>query len=223
MISDNIENIEQYISSFSTRICEINNVNSLMNVIEQVERHFEKQPIIKNHKYGVMPGRAWVLIGKKNKADKKYVVLQVAQSLDILKEIKIVIFAMYNKELIGKMLEEKFLKINLDIIESPKTAFINSTNNSYEFQEGRQKIKHQYLYRFLKKNYVNLQIFEVDIDKYLKTDENIIDKDYGYFLSKDYIAESKLAIETEALYWNYFNSGVGKRAYDYFNDIKNNL
>ncbi|WP_025730758.1 hypothetical protein [Atopobacter phocae] len=84
----------------------------------------------------------------------------------------------------------------------------------FEYKKGENKNK--YLYRLLKKNYSCLKFYEVNIDKYLNMNTNNQILDISYDLSKDYVAESKLAIETKAYYWNYYNSGVGKRVYFYF-------
>ena len=41
-----------------------------------------------------------------------------------------------------------------------------------------------------------------------------------YNLAKDYYAEAKLAVESKAKYWNYYNSGLDARTYKYM--INNN-
>lgn len=153
----------------------------------------------------------------------------VAQSEDIQAEIIADVSAMFNleyKKQRNKQLEwnlQKEVKYNLDVIKSPQLAEINSNENTYLFQNGDAGIKNQYLYRYIKKKYKNLEMYEVDIDLYLQIEQaSISDMNIQnvYNLGKDYYAESKLAVETDSLFWNYYKSGVGKRAYYYFRESK---
>ena len=60
----------------------------------------------------------------------------------------------------------------------------------------------------------------MNIDAYLGIEQNsskkMDDVKRVYELGKDYYAESKIAVETDSLFWNYYKSGIGKRAYLFF-------
>lgn len=214
-----IGNLEEFIKPFSRYICDIREDENI--TFSDINKYFEKYKIKKDDNYGYI-GRVWILIGKKNDDD-AFESLMVAQSEDIYHEILTDVYSMYNTEYIKQKEKqndwniEKEIKYNLDIIKGPQIAKINSSDNNYLYQKGHEKIKIQYLYRYLKKTYKILKIYEVDIDKYIKPSFNLEqgEKDI-YELSKDYYAESKLAVETNALFWNYYKSGVGKRAYYFF-------
>lgn len=208
---------ESNIRKFSNLICKIEYVNKDEKkegikdeekgnlVIERINKYFIKHPI---EKIPSASGRVWILIGK-DKNTRKLVSLMVAQSEDIQSEIISDVKAMYNLPYTNK----ERGSINLD--EEPKdvSAKINSNGNIYWFPEGKEKYKKYFLYRYLYKSYIDMKIFEVKIDEYLNINQNNLNdaiKDF-FMLSKDYYAESKLAFETQAKYWNYYKSGVGKR------------
>ncbi len=217
-----MDDVKGYVESFSRLIC---SVTEMEKTLLDIEEYFNEYPINNDG----MSGRVWVLLGRAE-GDSKYNSLMVAQSEDIKKEIVFDIGAMFNMEyrrqrkLHSVWDIDKEIKYNLDVIKSPQLAEINSNGNTYLFQKGHNKIKSQYLYRYLKKKFQDLRIYEVDIDKYLKAEssENINATIYNVFnMGKDYWAESKLAVETNALFWNYYNSGLGKRAYCYFRKKEN--
>lgn len=211
-----MNNVKTYIEEFSKRICNVTNASDTFNTIDD---YFKNNPVYNNGLFG----RVWILIGK-NK-DEKYVSLIVAQSEDIQHEITSDVWAMFNLEHKKQRFSQekwdwdKEVRYNLDVIHGPQIAKINSNDNKYFYQKNHSKIKNQYLYRYLFKNYRDLQIYEVDIDLYLGINQNI-ELDTGikniYEFGKDYYAESKLAVETKSLFWNYYKSGIGKRAYNYF-------
>lgn len=216
-----MENVKEYIEKFSHHICTVSD-NKANDPFGEIENYFNTNPVDNTRLFG----RVWILIGKDQKSE--YISLMVAQSEDIQEEIIKNVGAMLNrnyekqKEKTDKWDFNKEIRYNLDVIESPQIAVINSTGSKYTYPKGRAKIKSLYLYRYLKKTYKELLIYEIDIDKYLEIinldgiDENIRNI---FQFGKDYYAESRLATETNSLFWNYYNSGVGKRAYLYF---KNN-
>lgn len=214
--------IKKYVESFSQLICSITDIKKTMI---EIDKYFKNYPINNDG----MTGRVWILIGKA-KEESEYCSLMVAQSEDIKKEIVFDVEAMFNKEYIEQRKKhhewdiDKEIRYNLDVIKYPQLAEINSNGNTYLFQKGDNLKKNQYLYRLLKKTFHELRIYEVDIDKYLKIEvnKNVDETIYSVFnLGKDYLAESKLAVETKAMYWNYYNSGLGKRAYYYFREKAN--
>ncbi len=194
--------LEEHIKSFSKLICKIDKDTEKINVLSKIKEYFKEYPA-ETEKYGIKLGRVWILIGKnEDKDNSKYVALQIGQSEDIEKEIQYNIECMFNNTLD-------------DINENERIkAKVYLTGREFEYQNG--KSKGQYLYRYLKGTYSCLEFYEVSIDEYLNMNTNNQILDISYDLSKDYIAESKLAIETNPYYWNYYNSGVGKRAYFYF-------
>lgn len=228
-----IDNLEEYIKRFSRLICDIDEKDK-ESTKSEIENYFMNYPVIETGDYGYL-GRVWILIGKIND-DKPYVSLMVAQSENIKKEIDSDVDSMYNTEYKKKRYEykknnndwnfEMEVKYNLDIIKSPQIAKINSNNSIYLYQVRHEKIKNQYLYRYIKKKYTNLKIYEVNIDQYLdvspEMDMGVAVKNI-YEFAKDYYVESKLAVETNALFWNYYKSGVGKRVYYYFKGNNNSL
>ena len=211
-----------YIEKFSSRICSVNNEDKTFKAIE---KYFKRNPI----KDDGLNGRVWILIGKDENFE--YCSLMVAQSENIKTEIVDDVSAMFNLEYRKQKSSsnewdiEKEIKYNLDIIKSPQIAEINSNENIYLYPDGQYRIRSQYLYRYLKKKYRDLKIYEVNIDVYLgmgtESDEKMDDIKRVYELGKDYYAESKLAVETQSLFWNYYKSGVGKRAYYYFRNQTN--
>lgn len=214
-----IENVEEYIKPFSQRICEVREDKN--NTFIDINKYFEKHKIVEDDIYGYK-GRVWMLIGKRSD-DVSSESLMVAQSENIHAEILEDVNSMYNAEYIKQKEKqnewgmEKEIKYNLDVIKSPQIAKINSNDNIYLFQKGHEKIKNQYLYRYLKKTYKILKIYEIEIDKYINPSFNIEHREKDiYELAKDYYVESKLAVETNSLFWDYYKSGVGKRAYYMF-------
>lgn len=214
-------NVMKYIESFSNHICTVS-IGRENETINEIQNYFNQNPINPDGLYG----RVWILIGENEKSE--YFSLMVAQSENIQEGIEIDVGAMLNLEY-KKQNEkaknwnwDKEIRYNLDVIKAPQIAKINSTGKSYVYQKGHAKIKSQYLYRYLMKKHRKLLIYEIDIDKYLKIetldniDENIKNI---YLFGKDYYVESKLAVETNSLFWNYYKSGVGKRAYLYFRNM----
>lgn len=193
--------LEKHIEEFSTLICKICESTEKSSILNQISKYFKEKPIVEDEEYRIKLGRVWILIGKR-KEDSKYVALQIGQSEDIKKEIQNNITHMFNTIL-----------DNIDEHER-RNKIIYLTQKEFEYKKGENKVA--YLYRHLKRDYSNLKFYEVDIDKYLNINNNNQILDISYHLSKDYVAESKLAAETEPYYWNYYHSGVGKRAYFYF-------
>lgn len=186
------ENKLKKIKEKSYKICEIK--ESEEEAKKKVEEFFKKKS---EENY-----RVWFLMGKEINSEEE-IVLQVAQKKEPGTKEEIIrnIEFMFNEKytVIGK--DEK------DLAESNKTA----SGYSYFYIKN---LKLQSLYRQIKEKYKNLVFYELDIDKYL----SYYDKSNNiYQVSKDYIAESKLAFETNAKYWNYYRSGIGKRIYS---DIK---
>ncbi len=214
-----MKNIKEYIEDFSNYICTVSIEREFETINNEVQTYFAQNPVDNNGLFG----RVWILIGENEKSE--YFSLMVAQSEDIQKEINTDVSAMLNleykfqKKNLNKWDIDKEIRYNLDVIKSPRIAKINSTDNTYVYQDGHEKIKNQYLYRYLMKIYKRLLIYEIDIDKYLKikTVDNINENIKNiYLIGKDYYVESKLAVETNSLFWNYYKSGIGKRAYLYF-------
>ena len=209
-----MENVKEYIEKFSKLICTVT-IENEEETINEIKNYFTERPINKDS----LCGRVWILLGEKNS---EYISLMIAQSENIQEEILFDVSAMLNleykkhKEKDKEWDWEKENKYNLDVIKAPQIAKINSTENTYIYPKERSKIKNQYLYRYLMKKHKELLVYEVDIDKYLKIndleniDENIKNV---YHFGKDYYAESKLAVETNAVFWNYYKSGISKRAY----------
>ncbi|MDD7515308.1 hypothetical protein [Ruminococcus flavefaciens] len=81
-------------------------------------------------------------------------------------------------------------------------------------------------YYSLRINYSPLTFYEADVDKYIETvlgkvhradgNENIVNVMFD--MAKEYLAEAALAFYTNAEYWNYFGSGMDKRAFNYLSD-----
>ncbi|MDF2819888.1 MAG: hypothetical protein K0R15_329 [Clostridiales bacterium] len=214
-----LENLEEYIEPFSRHICDIEKDYS--STLQSIENYFNKFQIAEDLKYGYM-GRVWILIGKKNE-ESAFESLMVAQSENIYNEIITDVYYMYNEDYIKRYENdkdwklEKEIRYNLDLIKSPQKAKINTNSNFYLYPKDQFKHKKQYLYRRLMKNYRYLKIYEIDIDVYLKPSFMFDESERNiYELAKDYYAESKLAIETNSLYWNYYKSGIGKRAFYFF-------
>lgn len=216
-----MKNIKEYIEKFSEYIC---TVNSEKETFGEIEAYFSQNPICEDG----LVGRVWILIGKDH--NEAYYSLMVAQSENIKEEIVADVSAMLNleyKKQKNKQREwswNKEIRYNLDVIQAPQIAKINSNGNTYLFQKGHSRIKSQYLYRYLMKQYKEMRFYEVDIDLYLKVEQQLkkvdIDVYNVYDMGKDYYVESKLAVETGSLFWNYYKSGVGKRAYYYFRNKK---
>lgn len=213
-----MDNVKEYIEQFSRYICAVSSKRE-KEIFKEIENYFIQHPINNNG----LCGRVWVLLGETKNSE--YVSLMVAQSEDIQNEIVFDVRAMLNLEysaqkIISKKWDwEKEERYNLDVIKGPMLAKSDFTGESYLYPKESPKVKRKYLYRKLMKEYKRLLIYELNIDEYLgikainSIDENIKNI---YLFGKDYYAESKLAIETGAKYWNFYKSGIGKRAYCYF-------
>lgn len=81
-------------------------------------------------------------------------------------------------------------------------------------------------YYSLRKNYSPLTFYEADVDRYIEAvtgelhraegSRNIVNEMFD--MAKEYLAEAALAFYTNAEYWNYFGSGMDKRAFNYLVD-----
>lgn len=203
-------NIENFVSSFSRCVCEINDTREAKDVQDEVKDYFLDYPI-KETLYG-HEGRVWILLGTKNKGEPE--ALQIAQAEDIYDEIYKNVRRMYNCQYHERDdgTKETALKYDLDIIQNPNS--ICSGEDSYMYNSSEAKSKIACFYRYLKKSYDCLRFYEVVIDKYLGPIGELseMEKDMCE-LSKDYYCEAKLMIDTNAKWWNMYNSGVGKRFY----------
>ena len=108
---------------------------------------------------------------------------------------------------------------SLNIFNEIKTI----VQDIYYIDDNVKKILKDVIYPVLKKDYARLIFYEVPIDNYLNTEFINICEMSGiakiiYDMSKEYFAEARIAYKTGALYWNYFNSGMDKRAY--FHNLK---
>lgn len=154
-------------------------------------------------------GQVWILFGYE-KDSQKAEALQVGQSKDAKKEIMDLLRPMYNYLYLKKR-EEKY---NLDDLSDAKEA-VTDGGGTYMYKPGVYN-RRQYLYRYLFRRYAKLEFYILDIDRYLKPsptlrgNEKII-----YDLAKDYYAEAKLAFDSKAKYWNYYNSGLDARTYTF--------
>ena len=213
-----MDNVKKYIEAFSRYKCTVS-LEREKEIFEEIQNYFIQYPLNNNGLYG----RVWILIGQNRNSE--YVSLMVAQSEDIQNEILFDVRAMLNLEYCDqKRINEKWdwekeKRYNLDVIKAPMLAKSNFIGDSYLYPKESLKVKKKYLYRKLMKEYKLLLIYELNIDDYLgiketgSIDENIKNI---YLFGKDYYAESKLAIEIRSRYWNYYKSGIGKRAYCYF-------
>ena len=214
-----MKNINSKIEPYSRLICRITNEEKTFDNINQ---YFDAYPIVNNRIFG----RVWILIGKDK--SEKYRALNVAQSEDIKKEIVSDVKAMFNSEYKKNCPIQRDIQWeinnNLDVIKNPVESNPSAQGKTFIYQKNQDK--NPYLYRFLFKTYSDLVIYEVDIDSYLGIDESSISnqviKDIFAF-GKDYYAESRLAVETQALYWNYYRSGIGKRSYLHFRPDSDNI
>ena len=210
-----MDNLIERIEVFSELICTVEKADDALN---SVEEYFQRKPINKDGQHG----RVWILIGKDKQEE--YHTLMVAQSEDIQEEINKDIGFMFNLEYLKKktITNESVKKdtvYNLDIIENPVTVKLKTNGNTYDYPKECSKRKRQYLYRKIHNEYKDLKFYEIDIDEYLQKDDSIglnSRNTMVYELAKDYLAEAKLAVEYNAVFWDYYNSGVGKRAYLFF-------
>lgn len=154
-------------------------------------------------------GQVWILFGYEKNSDQAEA-LQVGQSTEAGKELTDLLKPMYNA-LYQKRKEEKY---NLDDLTGAKTS-ATVGGGSYFYKSGIYD-KKQYLYRFLFRKYERLEFYKLDIDGYLNVSSALTGNEKViYDLAKDYYAEAKLAVESEAKYWNYYNSGIDARTYKY--------
>jgi len=99
---------------------------------------------------------------------------------------------------------------SIDIIEEIKKL----TRACYE-----EYVRYTQYHEFYEQ-YKKLTFYEIKIDEYLKMMHNVSDiKDdivkLIYDLGKEYFVEAEVAYTTSAKYWNYYNSGMDRRMYDY--------
>lgn len=79
---------------------------------------------------------------------------------------------------------------------------------------------HYNQYHEFYEQYEKLTFYEIKIDEYLKMMHNVSDIKNDivkliYDLGKEYFVEAEVAYTTSAMYWNYYNSGMDRRMYDY--------
>ncbi len=154
-------------------------------------------------------GQVWILFGYKNNFDKAEA-LQVGQSRKVGKELIDILKPMYNY-LYHRKKEEKY---NLDVLIGAQKA-TTIGGGSYFYKLGVYS-KQQYLYRSLFRQYQRLEFYVLNIDGYLDVSSTLTGNEKViYNLAKDYYAEAKLAVESKAEYWNYYNSGLDARTYKY--------
>ncbi|AQL55444.1 hypothetical protein [Abyssicoccus albus] len=99
---------------------------------------------------------------------------------------------------------------SIDIIEEIKKL----TRACYE------EYLHYNQYHEFYEQYEKLTFYEIKIDEYLKMMHNVSDIKNDivkliYDLGKEYFVEAEVAYTTSAMYWNYCNSGMDRRMYDY--------
>lgn len=154
-------------------------------------------------------GQVWILFGYEKDSDKAEA-LQVGQSKDAKNEIMDILRPMYNFLYLTKR-EEKY---DLDNLTGAKEA-TTVGGGTYLYKVGVYS-KHQYLYRYLFKQYARLEFYILNIDGYLEPSPTLSGNEKViYDLAKDYYAEAKLAFDSKAKYWNYYNSGLDARTYKF--------
>ncbi|MCM1233785.1 MAG: hypothetical protein NC489_27045 [Ruminococcus flavefaciens] len=189
--------------------CKFHEIEKYIDFIVKVNSDVKS---VKMHKYKNDKKCVWILFGKYGN---EYDALQVGEvSLEYAeREILSDIVAMYADDTYS-------FKAMADIDELTiiDTEFYR---NTYFVKEVKNK--KVYAYRKMRDDYEELIIYQLKIDEYLglENESRETDKisDELIQMSKSYYAESKLAYDTQALYWNPYYSGVG---YEALKLIKNN-
>lgn len=183
----NVNDIKKYLKP----VVSINDNTSLDNALNSVEE-FKFNEI-----------SLWVLTGK-GKADSEENCLQIGQSEKVKEEITRDIKRMFDDRYSLKRKEN-----------DTNVKKLNTKYGEYLIKEDDSSNKLEYLYRYIKENYKIITFYNVDIDGYLGVDTSTLKGNIFsiYSFSKDYYAESKLAFEMKPKFWNYYCSGVGKRAF----------
>ena len=182
--------------------CQFQDIKKYLDLLINITQECNE---IKINQYGRDKKCVWILFGK---CRDEYVALQVGEvaieraAKEILSDIR----AMYAKDeySINLMSEED----ELTIID---TEFYE---NTYAVKDVSKK--RVYAYRKMRDDFDELIIYQLKIDDYLGLSSGIHKKEECekvrnelIEMTKSYYAESKLAYETQARYWNPYYSGVG--------------
>lgn len=182
--------------------CQFKKIEKYLDFVIRIELKCDD---IKINQYGRDKKCVWILFGK---CGDEYVALQVGEvaieraKKEILSDIKV----MYSEVeySFNAMSEED----ELTIID---TEFYK---NTYAVKDVKQK--RVYAYRKMRDDFDELIIYQLKIDDYLGLNNGINIKEECEIvrnelieMTKSYYAESKLAYETQARYWNPYYSGVG--------------
>lgn len=134
-------------------------------------------------------GKLWLLVGWSTKDgsidEKNPVSVTAGQSLDIFDEL---------------------IKISGFMFPETEDKKINNSKKEKQWRDIREK-------------YVKLIFYEVSIDDYLEAyvciEGQTIEalKETAFEIVKEYYAEAMLAYTTNAVEWNFYNSGMDKRSY----------
>lgn len=174
------------------------------NILLEIKESTTKEDLltaIRNNEREFSKYRVWVLTGKeKSDAEEEY--LLVAQTENIINELKDNINAMFN---VGYSTKGK------ENIKLSKTEF-------GEFPYINGGTKGNYKIRYIKETFKELIFYGVDLDKYLELSDGINISDIQneavkkiLDMSEDYYVEGQIAYEHKPKYWNFYRSGVGKR------------
>lgn len=112
---------------------------------------------------------------------------------------------------------------SLDIIKEISEDVRDMYNS--QVQKNEQK---KFYYTLRNEHDGNLIFYEIAIDNYLalmygeRCEISDITK-VIYDIAKEYMAEATIAYSTGSLYWNYYNSGMDKRAYYHLLDRKETI
>lgn len=187
------------------------------NILLEIKENTTKEEllkVIKKNEEKISRYRVWVLTGKKENNNKEEYLL-VAQTENIIEELKYNIKVMFNDDY---LIKDEY---------KDKVTFAKTEFGQFPYIEGDSKHKADYKIRYIKEEYKELIFYGVDLCEYLKLYDKINISDIenetvGEILkmSADYYVEAKIAYKYEPKYWNYYRSGVGKRTW-FMLDYKN--
>lgn len=125
LFKNGTENLEKFISDYTRPIISIKKNPNKDDVNEEINAYRSKYP--EKNKITSQSGRTWILIGRKGK---KIYSLNVGQSIDIFKEIELIIGTIINKKgpyyelsnrytelLFYEILNDEYIKRSLDLDE----------------------------------------------------------------------------------------------------------
>lgn len=182
--TDAEKNLDILLEEMLSPICKVSYLDKDYEVIHNEIDNYENDIFYKENKpcdYSSQAGRVWILVGYEGR---KKVSLTVGQSLDIIDEIKKIVYGMLN--------------------------------------EDEQRKKYLF-YKELFSIYKYVIFFEVPINQYILREYGDINYVDGivqalFDMSKEYLVEASIAYNTGAVHWDFYNSGMDKRAHIFIKD-----